>query len=155
VTTVEHSVDIRAPIDAVFAALTDPRRGPEWNTNILDVAGFSGYPLQVGSTWRQTMMMMGRPTTLNCRIAQWDPPYEGLLEISGGQRAQVRTQCRPVGASTRVTQVLDFVPPGGALGRLAANLAVSAVRREMAVAMERQRAALEREIGASGGSRTS
>lgn len=148
-------MDIRAPIDVVFAALTDPRRGPEWNPNILDVSGLSRGPLGPGSSWQQTMVMLGRPTSLTCRIVQWNPPHEGLLEVSGPHNARIRTICRPLDGGTRVTQILDFVPPGGALGRLAANLMGSRLQQEVAQTLERQRAVLEKEAGTSGGSRPS
>jgi uncharacterized membrane protein len=98
--------------------------------------------------------MAGRPTNLNCRIATFRPPYEGLLEISGGQRGTVRTLCEPVSGGTRVRQILDFVPPGGAFGRIAAKAISPVIHHELTQALERQKAALEREATGVGDART-
>lgn len=151
---VEAAIDIRAPIELVFPAITDPRRACEWNDNVADVTNISDHPVRQGSTWRQVTIMAGRPTNLNCRIAAFRPPYEGVLEISGGQKGSVRTLCDPVPGGTRVRQILDFVPPGGALGRLAAKAISPVIYRELSQALERQKVALEREAAGTPGSRT-
>jgi uncharacterized protein YndB with AHSA1/START domain len=151
VTQVEATLDIRAPIELVFLAITDPRRAREWNDNVADVTNISDYPVRQGSTWRQVTIMAGRPTNLNCRIATFRPPYEGLLEISGGQKGSVRTLCELIPGGTRVRQILDFVPPGGALGRLAAKAISPVVHRELTQALERQKATLEREAAGAPG----
>jgi uncharacterized protein YndB with AHSA1/START domain len=154
-TRVEADIDIRAPIEMVFSAITDPRRASEWNDNVTEVTNVSDYPVRQGSTWRQVTIVAGRPTNLNLRVASFRPPYEGLLEITGGQKGTIRTQCEKIPGGTRVRQVLDFVPPGGALGRLAAKAIGPVIHHELAQALERQKAALERETAGAYGSRTS
>ena len=148
---VEDTIDIRAPIDRVFEALTDPRRGPEWNPNIVDVQMLSGMPIGEGTSWRQVTVMLGRPTNLLCRITRYRAPHEGLLEVSGAYGGRIWTLCEENGGVTRVTQRLEYEIPGGALGRMAAGLAGTAIRREMVKGMQRQRETLEREAGGHGG----
>lgn len=143
---VEQSIDIQAPIDVVFDALTDPRRTQEWNPNIVEVSGVT-YPLREGSSWRQVALVLGKPANLSCRIVRFLPPHEGVLEISGDQRARAWTRCESLGSSTRVTQGIDFAPPGGRLGKLAGGLARPAVQYELHQTMTRQRAILEAEFG--------
>jgi len=48
VTTVIETIEIRAPREAVFAAITDPRRTMEWNSNILEVGSLSEYAPRSG-----------------------------------------------------------------------------------------------------------
>jgi uncharacterized membrane protein len=151
---VKDSIDIRAPIDVVFKAITDPRRTMEWNSSIAGVSGLSEYPPRLGTVWRQVAMVAGRKVDLNCRITSWTVPREGVLEVTGGQRATITTRCHEVGDITRVTQTIDFVPPGGFLGSLAGGAISIAVKREMRGAMQRQKDTLEREAGGQSGSRS-
>lgn len=149
---IERSIDIRAPIDDVFAVVTDPKRGPQWNENVLEVQDVSDGPVREGTTWKQIVVMLGRRTTLDCRIVRYQPPHEGLLEISGPYRASIVTQCCAVESGTRVTQTIDFVPPGGIVGQIGARLFRPQLEREVAHALEHQRAALERGTGGRDGS---
>jgi uncharacterized protein YndB with AHSA1/START domain len=152
---ITESVDIMAPIDHVFAALTDPRRGPEWNPAITGIEGLTPGPSQVGTQWNQSTLVAGRAIKLMCKITRLEPPTYGVLEISGDQRGTITTHCTPTTGGTRVTQTLDFVPPGGIFGQMAGGFLSNALRREMMRTMERQRAVLESEAGAERESRTS
>jgi uncharacterized protein YndB with AHSA1/START domain len=152
-TVIQESIEIRAPIDRVFAAITDPRRTMEWNTSIAGVTELQGYPPRLDTTWKQIAVVAGRQARLDCRIVAWAPPHEGVLQISGDQRARVVTRCEPVADGTRVTQIVDFVPPGGLLGSLASGVIGGALRRELAQSLQRQRDTLQREIGGVDGPR--
>src|SRR5947209_1284260 len=99
-----ESITIRAPREHVFAAVTDPRRTMEWNTNIVDMKDLSEHPARQGTSWSQTAMIAGRPMQLRCRIARWQPPNLGVLEITGAQKATVTTECQDVAEGTRVVQ---------------------------------------------------
>jgi uncharacterized membrane protein len=149
-----QSITIRAPRDVVFGAVTDPRRTMEWNTNIVEMSNLSEHPARLGTTWSQTAMLAGIATQLRCRIVHWDPPTAGVLDISGGQSARVTTECRDVDGATRVVQTVDFTPPGGVLGAIAAGLIAKQISGELAKALKRQQATLEQEFGASSGSAT-
>lgn len=144
-----------APIDRVFAALTDPRRGSDWNPAITGIHGVTPGPAQVGTQWNQSTLIGGREINLVCRITQLNPPTYGVLEISGDQRGTITTHCAPLGAGTRVTQTLNFVPPGGIFGQMAGGFLSNALRREMSRTMERQRMIIEAEAGPTRESRSS
>ena len=150
--TVEHSISIHAPIDRVFAALTDPRRAPEWNPSVIEVTDFSGYPVREGSTWRQLTSIAGRQMSLHARVIRYVPPSEGLIEISGDQRGRVWTLCRAEGDVTIVTNGVAIEPPGGMMGRLAGPMIQGVMARELARSTERQRETLEREAYGGPGS---
>lgn len=150
---VEEVNTIHAPIEEVFAALTDPRRAMEWNPSILEVRDISG-PLQEGTTWRQTAVLAGKRAQLDCRVSAYQPPHRGVIEVTGGQQGRVWTQCEPVEGGTRVTQGIEFALPGGLLGGLAAGPITGMVRGELQRAMRRQRETLEAEAGGNDGSGT-
>jgi uncharacterized protein YndB with AHSA1/START domain len=152
---ITESVDIMAPIDRVFAALTDPHRGQDWNPAITEIEGITPGPVHSGTQWIQSTLIGGREIKLECTITRLDPPTYGVLEVTGGQRGSIATHCTPINGGTRVTQILSFVPPGGIFGQMAGGFVSNALRREMMRTMERQRTIIEAESGAQRESRTS
>jgi uncharacterized protein YndB with AHSA1/START domain len=152
---ITETIDIKAPIDRVFTALTDPRRGSEWNPAISGIQDITPGPTQTGTQWKQSTVVAGRPINLLCRITRLDAPTLGVLEVSGDQRGKITTYCSQVDGATRVTQTLEFVPPSGLFGGLAGGFISNALRREVVRTMDRQRTIIEGECGAQRGSRTS
>lgn len=152
---ITETIDIRAPIDQVFAALTDPHRGQEWNPAITGIDGITPGPARVGTQWNQSTVISGKTVKLVCKITQLQPPNHGVLEISGDQRGTITTNCSLINDCTRVTQTLNFVAPGGIFGQMAGGFISNAIRREMMRTMERQRAIIEAEASNRRESRTS
>ena len=150
-TQVQVVTDIKAPIESVFAAITDPKRGAHWNPNVLEVTRLSAYPVREGTTWCQTTVMMGHPTKLSCKVTSLKPPYEGILEVSGPHRATIVTRCLTVEEGTRVTQSIEFQLPGGPLGAMAAKLVTPQMHREMTESLARVKEAVESEAAGSNG----
>jgi uncharacterized protein YndB with AHSA1/START domain len=153
--SVEDSIVIQAPIDHVFSAVTDPRRTLEWNPSIVEVSDISGYPVHVGSSWHQVASVAGRMVKLTCRIVELRPPFEGILDVSGDQHGRVVTRCQESGGHTRLSQMIEFVPPTGMMGRMALTVIQPALKRELSHTLARQKDILEREVGAGSGSETS
>jgi uncharacterized membrane protein len=154
VAQVRETIDIRAPREAVFDAITDPRRTMEWNPNIVDLRALHGIPIGAGSRWIQMTSIAGRVLALRCRIVRWEPPGIGVLEVSGPQQAVITTECVPSGDGTRVVQTIDFKPPGGLIGAMAGGLIGQQLARELRGSMQRQKAALEGTTGGPSGSRS-
>jgi uncharacterized membrane protein len=155
VTHVQETVDIAAPIEEVFAVISDPERSPEWSAEVIEVRDVSDEPVQEGTTWLQVVRIAGRPANLQCRIVELRPPYEGVVQISGDQQGRIRTRCEATEEGTHVTQEIDFVPPGGILGRVAGGLIGPAVKHELRRTLQRMRETLEGQAGEKGGARTS
>jgi uncharacterized membrane protein len=154
VTHVQETVDIAAPIEEVFAVITDPVRSLEWSAEVIDVRDVSDQPVQEGTTWQQVVSIAGRPVDLHCRIVELRPPYEGVVQISGDHQGRIRTRCEATEQGTHVTQEIDFVPPGGILGLVAGGLIGPAMKRELRRTMDRMRETLEGQTGEEGGART-
>ena|SRR5947209_7798991 len=150
---VEETVEVHAPIETVFAQVTDPRRVPEWNPSVIEVHGVD-YPVRVGTTWEQTVSVLGRMTHLSCQVVRYDPPHEGEIEVSGDLRARLWTRCSAGASATRLTQGIEFEPPGGRLRSIVGKAATATIRHELRATMSRQRETLEREAGGSDGSGT-
>lgn len=154
-THVQETVDIAAPIEEVFTVITDPERSPEWSADVIEVRDVSDEPVQEGTTWQQVVRIAGRPANLQCRIVELRPPYVGVVQISGDYQGRIGTRCEATEEGTHVTQEIDFVPPGGILGRVAGGLIGPAVKRELRRTLERMRETLEGQAGEKGGARTS
>jgi uncharacterized protein YndB with AHSA1/START domain len=152
---IRETIDIKAPIDRVFTALTDPSRASDWNPAVTNVQGVGAGPVQSGTQWSLSAMVAGRTVNLVCRITRLEPPAWGVLEVTGDHRGKITTQCSEIAGGTRVIQTLDFTPPGGILGQMAGGMISNAIRREMMRTMERQRGIIEQESHAESGSRTS
>jgi uncharacterized protein YndB with AHSA1/START domain len=149
---IQETLDIRAPIDRVFAALTDPSRASDWNPAVKNAQGAPTGPAHVGTQWNQSAIVAGRPVNLVCRITGLEAPTYGVLEVSGDQRGTITTRCSEIDGGTRVTQTLDYTPPGGIFGQMAGGMIANAIRREMIRTMERQRTIIEEESRAQSGS---
>jgi uncharacterized protein YndB with AHSA1/START domain len=153
-TRVEAEAIIAAPVERVFDAITDPKQGSRWNPNILAVTDLSSFPVQKGTTWRQTTVMLGRPTELDCQIVGFEPPHQGVLHVSGPQQATIVTSCLPTERGTRVTQVVEFHLPGGPLGGMAAKFIGPRMQRELDETLNRLKEIVERECEGVHGSGT-
>jgi uncharacterized protein YndB with AHSA1/START domain len=147
----EESIDIDAPVETVFGAVTDPRRAHEWNTAIVEVSDVSDSSIGEGTTWRQVARYAGRTAKFQCRVAEYRPPHEGVLDISGDYEAQIVTVCESVARRTRLIQSIDFAGPSGLRGRMEMAVIQPIVRREMRQSMARLKEVLERETGAGSG----
>lgn len=152
-TRVEESTQLEAPMEMVFLQVTDPRRVSEWNPSVIEVQDVD-YPLRVGASWRQTVSVLGRIERVTCRVIRYEPPVHGELEVSGDREARLWTHCDPSGSGTRLTQGIEFEPPGGRLRALVGTAAAVTMRRELRATIERQRETLEREAGEMDGSGT-
>ena len=149
--SVEESVEVRAPIDAVFTQVTDPRRVPEWNTAVIEVHDVE-YPIRVGSAWAQTISVLGRPANVTCTVTQFEPPRFGEILVAGDQQARLWTRCDSGPSGTRLTQGVEFEPPGGRIRAIVGKAVTSRIRHELRATMARQRETLEREAGETNGS---
>lgn len=150
---VEDSIDIRAPAQVVFAAVTDPRRTLEWNSNIVSIDDVAGLPVGIGTSWTQVASIAGRSLTVSCTIVDYRPPHEGVLEVRGEYGGRIITRCHEHSYSTHLTQVIEFEPPRGLMGQMAMAMIVPRLKREIRQTLLRQRDVLERETQAAGGSR--
>lgn len=148
--SVQRSIEIDAPIGDVFAAATDPNRGPEWNPNIQQVELVSE-PVGEGSRWAQTAVAMGRPMQLTCTVSRYQPPNYGELMITGDQQGRTVTRCEEVDGKTRLTQALEFALPGGMLGRMVGGMVETMLGRELEQSLRRIKMTLELENGNGSG----
>jgi uncharacterized protein YndB with AHSA1/START domain len=127
---VEIPVEIAAPVDAVFALVTDPARLPEWQDTTIAAEIEGGGPLREGVRIRETHKgPFGRRLDSVVEVARFEPDrrfdlriVEGPIKIHGDHSFSA------AGDGTR----LDFVAHGELPGplRLLGPLAARMLQRQ-------------------------
>jgi uncharacterized protein YndB with AHSA1/START domain len=129
---VSASIGIRRPPAEVFAMLLDVDRLPDWATTVIATRDLSHQSLQIGCTFRQTVRLVGRQLESEWRVTEFEPPRRIAYAAtsSEGGRLEMRQLVVPMDAGSEVTFEIDYVLPGGFLGRLV-DRTVAAGRAEL------------------------
>ena len=105
----ERSIHIAAPVEAIWAVLSDVERWPEWTPSMTEVRRLDDGPFAVGSRALVVQPRL-RPATL--RVTEFDPPRSFTwdsatpgVRFSGVHRIEV------VPGGGRVTLGADFTGP--------------------------------------------
>lgn len=104
----ELSVSIDASTEKVFDILSDLSKGAERMSQIEIIEVLTEGPVQVGTRWKETRMMMGHATTEELTVTQYDPPNRfGVGGESCGTRFDSLFECQSKDNGTEVTFTLD------------------------------------------------
>lgn len=127
--TIERSVEIAAPAELVWGLLEDVRRLPEYSAGTEEVLEAPERLTAVGQTYVQVGRLLGKRVTSRWRVTAIEAGR--LLVSEGSPAAGVRfslTQRLEAldGGRSRLSVDIDYVVPGGVLGRFAARAGVEA-----------------------------
>jgi uncharacterized protein YndB with AHSA1/START domain len=89
-TTVEYSVEVDAPPEAVWEVTSDPRGLPAWERHIESVS-VPPDGLGPGVRYEVTMAFMSVRATVPCIVREWEPPWRSVVELGGLLVATVTT----------------------------------------------------------------
>ena len=107
--TVSERID--APVDRVFASLTDLASMPDVVSGVDRVDLLTDGPMQVGTRWRESRTFFGKEATEEMEISEFvlNSHYTSLAESHG---SHYRSTCRfvPQGESTDVTMEFAATP---------------------------------------------
>lgn len=119
---------IKAPVETVWAALTDTNRRAELFSKIDSVEPLTAGPFQLGTRWRETRTVYGRSASADLEVIQLEPFRRFLTESFVGARSTMEYTVVPVqdGAATTV-HVTSETTGGGLLYRLVLSLSHSRV----------------------------
>lgn len=133
---VELAIDIDAPVDDIWAVLTDPVRFPEWITGIQSVEILTDGDYDVGTRYHVTAGTGDRAVEWTVEITGLEPEqridfrYAGDVEGNGGWWIEPRED----DDGYWVTSFDEFAPPGNwlvkFLSRFWLDNAARAARRE-------------------------
>ncbi|ABL04344.1 SRPBCC family protein [Mycobacterium ulcerans] len=121
----DHSVEIDAPPETVWAVFSDVERWPEWTASVTSLAALDGPGLAVG---KRFAIKQPRMTKLVWKVTEIDPGVSWTWEQRGpGALAYARHDVNPLpGGRTLVRQQID---QRGAFGSVVGRLMTSMTKR--------------------------
>ena len=138
---VERNVIIKAPVEKVFAYITDPKNEMEWlpgNTDVRDITGQG-----VGQRWGYTFKMMGLPLKGEDEVLEHTPNQRYVTKSSGGIVSTWTWTFKPEDGGTRLNVVVEYTIPVPVLGKVGEKLALGQIEREADLAAANIKARLE------------
>lgn len=69
----EHNIQINRPVEHVFRFIADPENFPSWQTGVVRSTVTSPGPIGAGTTFTETVKILGRVVRTTCEITQFDP----------------------------------------------------------------------------------
>lgn len=138
---IKRSITIKAPVETVFAYVTDPTSLPEWMVGVMDVRDVSGSGSDLHFHWKYRMV--GIPFSGETKFIEYVPNERSVSESKGGIPSTFRWTFTPEAGATRVDLDLEYTVPVPVLGKLAENLVLKRNEREADLWMENIRERLE------------
>ena len=81
---IEESVEIKRPIDQVFAYVTDVKNLSKWESAILEVEQTSSGQIGIGTTFKGANKVMGRRMPWTSKVTDYEPNKKWSETISSG-----------------------------------------------------------------------
>jgi uncharacterized protein YndB with AHSA1/START domain len=104
-----NAVDIRRPIEDVFAVLTDVTKTGRWYPAKLEEWWTSPPPHGIGSTRRARTWLLGRPMENDAVVTAYDPPRLAAMRgLSRTAPFEVTLRFEPIDGGTRATVETRF-----------------------------------------------
>ena len=120
---VAQTIEIEAPIDAVWDLVMDPRRLGEWVTIHESVADVPEGDLVKGSRFRQRLRLKGVPLKVRWEVVECERPHRARWrgEAAAGSRARIAYDLTETAGGTRFDYENEFELPAGKVGKLGAR----------------------------------
>lgn len=81
---IEESVEIKHPLDKVFAYTTDAKSWPKWQSIILEAEQISQGPWRVGTIFKGISRMMGLSMEWTAKTTEYEPNRKWAKNITCG-----------------------------------------------------------------------
>ena len=136
-----NSINISAPVEKVFAYVTDPMTSTEWlvgATEVTDVTG-SG----VGQHYHWKYNMLGVSLRGETTVSEHVPNERRVTEGKGGVTSTWTFTFAPHEGGTKLNLELDYTIPVPVLGKLAEQLVLKRNQREADMSMQNIKERLE------------
>jgi uncharacterized protein YndB with AHSA1/START domain len=126
---IEESVDIKRPVDQVFAYVTDAKNWPRWESAMLEAEQTSPGQMGIGTTFRGANRVMGRRMVWISKVTEYEPNKKwGETISSGSTLIEDHLIFDPVEGGTKFTLVYDMQV--GGLLKLFAPMVISTMRKQ-------------------------
>ena len=130
---VERTITINAPVEKVFAYITDPTNELEFVPSITDIRNIQGEG--VGKTYDWTYKMLGIPLSGKSETIEYKPNERYVSKSSGGVVSTWTWMFKSEAGGTQVNLVIEYTVPVPVLGKFAERLALRQTEREADLAM--------------------
>ena len=126
---IEESIEIKRPVDKVFAYTTDAKNWPKWQSFIQESEQTSQGPMNVGTTFKGVSRMMGRSMKWTAIATECESNKKWVKSITCGSVAiEEHVTYNPVEGGTTFTILYDM-KVGGFL-KLLSPLMAGSMRKE-------------------------
>ena len=116
------TVNVDAPPERVWAAISDPRNLSRWDRHITKVEGVPEDGLKVGVRYSTELRFMGVAGVVDAEVLEWDPPRSSKILLRGFIEAVVYTRVEPLPhGRSRIVHEVRYGFRGGPVGGLAAR----------------------------------
>ena len=114
----DNSIDISAPLETVFAYLTDVESHPEWVKWTKQAEVTSLEKAALGSTSTRKMQVGPRKETVDAIVTEFKPNEFVTWKHTRGMEMTDRLSVVPFKEGTKVAWSIDYTPPMGGMGKL-------------------------------------
>lgn len=129
VPTIQKSITIKAPVEAVEAVANDPQRWVEWYAGILKAEPDEVFP-EVGGVVAVTYQALGIELDMKFTQLEYEPNSRSLTRISGRIRGKNQITLEAVEGGTLLSFQMEYKPPGGLIGRMVGRALVNDILEE-------------------------
>ncbi len=129
--TINDSININAPVEKVFAYVTDPTNLAEWMVSISDVTDLTGSG--VGQHFQWKYRMAGIPLHGETTVGEHVPNERWVTDSEGGITSTFAFTFAPHESGTKLDVEVEYTIPVPVLGKLAEKLVLKRNQREMAM----------------------
>lgn len=138
---IEESVDIKRPVDNVFAYTTDVKSWPKWQP-FPEAEQMSQGPMGVGTTTKGTIRLMGLTMKWTAKVTEYEPNRKfGKDIVSGSITFEQHNTYDPIEGGTKFTLVYDM--KAGGLMKLFSSVVASSMRKALKKAFSNLKGILE------------
>jgi len=140
--TFETSIEIRRPVEAVFAFVSDPRNEPQWEETLKEVLVTPDGPPVVGTQVTKVGSFLGMKLEATNELTALEPNRSLSYKGSSGPASMEATmRFEAVGEGTRLS-FTSQIEPGG-LFKVAGPLLASQFKKQMEADLKRLKELLE------------
>ena len=139
---IEESVEIKRPIDKVFAYTTDANSWPKWQSIILEAEQTSPGPWSVGTTFKGITRLMGLSMNWTAKATEYELNRKWTKNITSGSiTINEHMNYEPIKGLIKFTIVYDMKV--GGLLKLFSPMVVSSMRKETKKSLSNLKSILE------------
>jgi uncharacterized membrane protein len=114
----DNSIDIKAPVDRVFAYVSDVTTHPEWVKWTKEAEVTSTEPNGVGATTAGVMQVGPKKENVETLTTEYKDGQFVTRRNTRGMDMTDRLSVLPFGDGTKVAWSIDYTPPMGSMGKL-------------------------------------